>query len=80
MTSDHDKSVQWLVQSLHDWTTSWGGVAWIGLGILLIAAPWMRVLSWRGIRKGGLKYQSTTQFMRRQQQFEQVDRNRIDRA
>jgi hypothetical protein len=76
MKDDQDKFLQTAIQILHDWTASLGGIAAVLFGFLLLAGLVILCLSFRWIRRGGLKRQTTSGFFRRQQTAEQFLRRK----
>ena len=62
MNSDQDRTLKVVIQTLHEWWTSMGAVAWVLLGILLVAGIGAMLLLLRWIWRGGLSRQTAFGF------------------
>lgn len=66
MNSDQDKTLKIVIQTLHDGWTSMGAVAWVVIGVLLLAGIAAMLLLLRWIWRGGLSRQTAFAFFHRQ--------------
>ena len=62
MKSDLEKFLSVLFELLHDIREQMGPVAWVALGVMLVAAIFMGALALRWIRRRGLRAGTARQF------------------
>lgn len=65
MSTDQDRTLKIVVQTLHDWWVSLGGIAWVLAGILLLVGIAAMLLLLRWIWNGGLSRQTSFGFLQR---------------